>query len=156
MTHSIENISRLATSHRTILLSLRRIIIYFLFSCVFFFGAVKSNAQIVINELGIGATSGDQGGGGEFVELFNKSGCTIDIGCYVLAYSGTSLGSAGWSVTIPNGTLLTSGQYYLIGGHNSNLLFSSSWTNGTKGNANTWINTHGSNGKDSRQTSDSS
>ncbi|MDQ3682493.1 MAG: lamin tail domain-containing protein, partial [Bacteroidota bacterium] len=82
----------------------------------------------MINEIGIGATSGDSGGGGEFIELYNKSGCTINIGCHVLVYSGTSLGSAGWSVTIPAGTMLGAGQYYLIGGHSSNLLFSSSWT----------------------------
>jgi hypothetical protein len=83
----------------------------------------RSHAQIVINELGISSsvTSADAAGGGEFVELFNKSGCTINIGCYVLVYSGTSsfLGASGWSVTIPAGTLLGSGQYYLIGGHGS-------------------------------------
>ncbi|MEO7394460.1 MAG: hypothetical protein ABIU11_05910, partial [Chitinophagaceae bacterium] len=58
-------------------------------------------SQIVINELGIGAGSGDSGGGGEFIELFNKSGCSINIGCYVLVYSGTNVGAAGWTVTIP-------------------------------------------------------
>ncbi|HET6769297.1 MAG TPA: hypothetical protein VFH08_17935, partial [Chitinophagaceae bacterium] len=65
------------------------------------FIANRSHAQIVINELGISATlsSFDAAGGGEFVELFNKSGCPVNIGCYVLVYSGTSLGAAGWSVT---------------------------------------------------------
>src|SRR5258706_6224744 len=96
-----------------------------------------SRSQIVINEIGIGASCpsffncNDAGGGGEFIELFNKSGCTQNIGCYVLVYSGPS--GAGWSVTIPSGITLSSGQYYLIGGHNSNHLASSSWTNGTPG-----------------------
>src|SRR5206468_13031959 len=99
-----------------------------------------SRAQVVITEIGIGASSGDAGGGGEFTELFNKSGCIVNIGCYVLAYSGTSAGAAGWSVTIPAGTMLGSGQYYLIGGHSSNLLFNSSWTNAAPGINSTWIN----------------
>src|SRR6185436_15855398 len=109
----------------------------------------KSHAQIVINELGIGAPSGDAAGGGEFVELFNKSGCTVNICCYVLVYSGTSgIFASGWSVTIPAGTMLGPGQYYLIGGHGSSLLAQTSWTNGTPGSTNTWINTYGPNGKD--------
>src|SRR6187402_312910 len=103
----------------------------------------RSHAQIVINELGISSsvTSADAAGGGEFVELFNKSGCTINIGCYVLVYSGTSsvLGASGWSVTIPAGTMLGPGQYYLIGGHGSNLIAQASWTNGTPVGS-TWIN----------------
>jgi hypothetical protein len=57
-------------------------------------------------------TSADAAGGGEFTELYNKSGCTVNIGCYVLVYSGTSIGAAGWSVAIPSGTMLGSGQYY--------------------------------------------
>jgi hypothetical protein len=77
----------------------------------------RSHAQIVINELGISATSGDAAGGGEFTELLIKADVLVNIGCYVLVYSGTSIGAAGWSVTIPSGTMLGPGQYYLIGGH---------------------------------------
>src|SRR6188508_1813351 len=110
----------------------------------------RSHAQIVINEIGISSSvsSADAAGGGEFVELFNKSGCTINIGCYVLVYSGTSsfLGASGWSVTIPAGTLLGPGQYYLIGGHGSDRLAQASWTNGIPIGS-TWINTYGTNGK---------
>ena len=64
----------------------------------------RSHAQIVINEIGISASSSNMGLGGEFVELFNKSGCTVNIGCYVLTYSGTSsfLGASGWSVVVPS------------------------------------------------------
>jgi hypothetical protein len=56
------------------------------------------------------------------------------------------LGASGWSVTIPAGTLLGPGQYYLIGGHGSNFLGQTSWTNGTPVGS-TWINTYGTNGK---------
>ena len=108
----------------------------------------KSHAQIVINEIGIGAPSvRDAAGGGEFVELFNKSGCAVNIGCYVLVYSGTAvIPAAGWSVTIPSGTMLGPGQFYLIGGHGSSLLAQTSWTNGTPVGS-TWINSYGTNGK---------
>ena len=127
------------------LLPFRRKILCLVFSFLLLLGSNKSNAQIVINELGIGASSGDAGGGGEFIELYNKSGCTINIGCYVIVYSGPS--GAGWSVTIPPGTTLNSGQYYLIGGHSSNLLFSPNWTSVAPGTTTTWINNWGTNGK---------
>ena len=116
-----------------------------------FFIETRSHAQIVINEIGISSSvsSADAAGGGEFVELFNKSGCAVNIGCYVLVYSGTAiLPAAGWSVTIPNGTMLGPGQFYLIGGHGSNLIAQPAWTNGTPVGS-TWINTYGTNGRKS-------
>jgi len=133
----------------------RKILIFcylFIFSVITF----KANGQagtgpIVINEVGIGAnpsSSYDQGRGGEFIELFNKSGCRQDISCYVLVFSGTSYMSAGWTVTIPSGTILDPGQYYLIGGHHSNLLLSTTWASVPPGNSNTWVNTYNTNGKD--------
>ncbi|MBA2329278.1 MAG: lamin tail domain-containing protein, partial [Flavisolibacter sp.] len=122
------------------LLSILRVSILFIF--LGFSGVSKS--QIVINEIGIAPSNGDAGGGGEYIELFNKSGCTVNISCYVLAFSGvTATGSAGWTVTIPSGTMLTSGQYYLIGGSGSNFLLNSNWTSAS-GNSNTWVNSYGS------------
>jgi hypothetical protein len=142
---SIENKTVLnhAKRGRGIVLPLRSRIICLILSFIFLIVSPKSNAQIVINEIGIGAPTGDAGGGGEFIELFNKSGCTQNIGCYVLVYSGPS--GVGWSVTIPSGTTLGPGQYYLIGGHSSNLIFSSpsSWTNVAAGTSTSWINNYG-------------
>lgn len=129
--------------------SIRTIFISFLFSILSLL-SIHTEGQVVINELGIASTN-DQGTGGEFVELFNKSGCDVDISCYVLMYSGTTYRAAGWSVTIPSGTILTPGQYYLIGGHNSNYFNpfgSATWKNGVKGITRTWKNTYGTYGND--------
>ncbi len=113
---------------------------------------IQAKGQIVINEVGIGApcinvflNCDNAGGGGEFIELFNKSGCNVNIGCYVLLYTG--LNGIGWSVTLPNVTLAP-GQYYLIGGHNSSKLFNNLWTNGTLTNTTTWKNNYNNNGAD--------
>jgi len=151
VTHSKVNISRPTDGYKAILLSLRRNIIYFLFPFILFFATFKSNAQIVINEIGIGARCpnlfdcDDAGGGGEFIELFNKSGCIQNIGCYVLVYSG--LNGAGWSVTIPSGITLSPGQYFLIGGNSSNWVGSSSWNTVNPSNTSSWVNLYGTNGK---------
>src|SRR4030095_4657892 len=71
--------------------------ISFVLMLLFAIGNV-SKSQIVINEIGIAPTSGN-GSGGEFIELFNKGGCTIDLSCYTLIFSSTSgSGSAtGWT-----------------------------------------------------------
>ena len=125
----------------------KSVLLISLLSFYFLLFNFQAKSQVVINEVGIGASK-DQGTGGEFIELFNRSGCSVDISCYVLVYSATTYSSAGWSVTIPGGTILSSGQYYLIGGNNSNLLFGTSWTNGVKGTTRTWSNGYGLYGKD--------
>ncbi len=104
MARSIENISHnLPNFHQKTAVFLRVIqyrIVLFFFLLLFSF---QGKSQIVINEIGIGARCpnlfdcDDAGGGGEFIELFNKSGCNQSIGCYVLVYSGPN--AAGWSVT---------------------------------------------------------
>lgn len=106
---------------------------------------------MVINELGIAPSSGNFGGGSEFVELYNNGGCNVNIGCYVLVFSSTAtniLGSVvtGWTITIPANTPpLAPGSYYLIGGGGiANP--TSIWQPSTGGNP--WSNTpYGSNGR---------
>src|SRR5437762_34529 len=74
--------------------------------------------QIVINEVGIAPTGGTDGNGGEYIELFNKSGCTQNIGCFVIVFSGTSGtdNPTGWTIKIPSGSSIPSGGYFVIGG----------------------------------------
>ncbi|HVF81133.1 MAG TPA: lamin tail domain-containing protein, partial [Flavisolibacter sp.] len=72
-------------------------------------------SQIVINEIGI-APPGVPGS--EFIELYNRSGCTVDLSCYTLVFSSTS-GSGnptGWTIKIPTGKTIAAGGYFLIGG----------------------------------------
>ena len=74
----------------------------------------KARGQIVINELGIAPSASSL----EFIELFNKSSCAIDISCYTIVFSGTS-GSGnptGWTVKIPSGKSIAACGYFLIGG----------------------------------------
>ncbi|MEO7291866.1 MAG: lamin tail domain-containing protein, partial [Ginsengibacter sp.] len=86
----------------------------------FLFYAAPVKGQIVINELGIAPPNNTNAGqGGEFIELFNKGASSVNIGCYVIVYSGTSVlggNPTGWTVTIPAGTNLLSGGFFLIGG----------------------------------------
>lgn len=121
------------------------LIILFCFSISFFTTHVK--AQVVINELGIAPNTSSNTVSGEFIEIYNKGGCVVDIGCYVLLFSGTSgTGNpTGWTITIPKGTMLASCDYYLIGGSGV-IAFSGGWTNTNIG-GNPWINLYGANGK---------
>ena len=49
----------------------------------------------------------------DFIELFNRSGATVDIGNWSVQYA--SSGGSSWQVTrIPAGTLLEPGQYFLV------------------------------------------
>ena len=125
---------------------------YFFFS-FFTLSTLKSNAQIVINELGISPPSHNSGGGSEFVELYNKSGCSVDIGCYVIVFSSTSTNffgtfATGWAITIPSNTLLASDSFYLIGGGGNASAFTSSSWQALSAGGNPWINLYGTNGKD--------
>jgi Lamin Tail Domain/Secretion system C-terminal sorting domain len=68
----------------------------------------QSTGKVVINEYmnwpsaGCGVTS-------EYVELYNIGPGPVNIGCYILT-------DGDFSVTIPAGTILQSGQYYIISG----------------------------------------
>lgn len=117
----------------------------------FVFISNLNNAQVVINEVGIAPTGGTDGNGGEFIELFNKTGCDVDIGCYVVVFSGTSGGASanptGWTVIIPQGTKLASCSYFLIGGLGKNKPGSITWNTLLIGGT-AWVNAYGTNGKD--------
>ncbi len=75
--------------------------------------SMKASAQVVINEVGIAPV-----GNGEFIELFNRNGCAVDLGCYTLVFSSTSGGGnpTGWTIKIPSGKTISAGGYFLIGG----------------------------------------
>lgn len=79
----------------------------------------KINAQLVINEILINATSANCDGScmpntGEWTELYNNSNSPINIGCYVLT-------DGDWSATIPPGTILQPYEIYTIGSVNSQI-----------------------------------
>lgn len=69
-----------------------------------------SVAQVVINEILVDATGADgtPPNSSEWVELYNTTGNTIDIGCMVI-------GDGDFAVTIPAGTMLGANETYLIG-----------------------------------------
>lgn len=84
-----------------------------LFICLLL--ASSSSSQIVINEVGIAPTSGV----GEFIELYNRDGCSVDLSCYTLVFSSTSAtggNPTGWTIKIPSGKTVAAGGYFLIGG----------------------------------------
>src|SRR5688500_12990818 len=90
----------------------------FLIPLFLLFLTSSSSAQVVINEIGIAPKGGTNGSGGEFVELMNKGTSPVNIGCHVLVFRGTSGAGkpTGWTVTMPSGTTIAPGGYFLIGG----------------------------------------
>ncbi len=62
---------------------------------------------LVINEVLADPTTGDSGGGGEWMELYNGTGGAIDISCYVFADDDGILAQ------VPNGTTIPAGGYYV-------------------------------------------
>ena len=79
------------------------------------FIANPGRGQVVINEVGI-APSG--GAGNQYIELFNRSACAVDISCYTIAFSSISGGGnpTGWTIKIPSGSSIPACGYFLIGG----------------------------------------
>lgn len=78
---------------------------------------------IVINEFVVDpkdGPNGDASNTGEFIELYNKCNCAIDIGCFVLCATDNSSGRRGDCITIPAGTSLAAGGLYVIGGYGTN------------------------------------
>lgn len=75
---------------------------------------IHSKEQILINELGIAPPTGSL----EFIELYNKGSCPVDLSCYTIVFSGTSGGGnpTGWTVKIPSGKSISACGYFLIGG----------------------------------------
>lgn len=119
------------------------------FLLLFLVNSFALPAQIVINEIGIAPSSGNSGGGSEFIELFNKGGCTqgVDLSCYVLMYSSTNFAglATGYTITIPSNTILSPCSYYLIGGSGKNSSVSGWATTASGGNP--WVNIYGANGR---------
>lgn len=74
----------------------------------------NGKAQVVINELGIAPSAGSL----EFIELYNKNSCSVDLSCYTLVFSGTSGGGnpTGWTIKIPSGKSIPACGYFFIGG----------------------------------------
>lgn len=86
------------------------------FLLFFYFGLLlDSNTQVVINEVMINSNTCDNlcnPNTGEWTELYNNSGDTLNIGCYILT-------DGDWSATIPYGTVLLPYDYFIIGSVNS-------------------------------------
>jgi len=127
------------------------------FACLFF--CIKTTtSQVIINEVGIApntfstscflSSNTDGGQGGEFLELYNVGTSSVNIGCFVVMFVGTSGGGnpTGWTIAIPSGTTLGPNSYYLIAGGGTNAGGSTSniWSNTNIGGT-LFINTFGSN-----------
>jgi hypothetical protein len=91
------------TIHKLILLC------FSFFSCLF--TSAQYTGRVVINEY-MPWTSHGCGTTAEFVELMNFGPGPADIGCYVLT-------DGDYSITIPPGTILQPGDFYIISGQNS-------------------------------------
>jgi hypothetical protein len=116
-------------------------------SLLFLFFTESYSAQVIINEIGVAPTcaSCDAAGGGEWIELYNTCSVTVPIGCYVIVFqseSGAGVGgnATGFTITIPSGTTLASGAYYVIGGSGQQYPTTGVWGNTTSGTANAWDN----------------
>ena len=65
--------------------------------------------------------NGDPDATGEFIEIHNICDTDVDIGCYVICLTDESGGNRrGDCHTIPSGTVLASGDVYVIGGYTTN------------------------------------
>ena len=74
---------------------------------------VGSSAQIRVNELMTGSTGAASN---EFVELFNAGSSAADVGGFKVAYRSSAGTSDITLVTIPAGTNIPAGGFYLLGG----------------------------------------
>ena len=72
-----------------------------------------SSAQIRVNELMTGSTGAASN---EFVELFNAGSSAADVGGFKVAYRSSAGTSDITLVTIPAGTTIPAGGFYLLGG----------------------------------------
>jgi lamin tail-like protein/collagen triple helix repeat protein len=83
-------------------------------TCVAATGGGGGNAAVVkINEFSVGTSSSL---GDEFVELVNAGATTTDVGGYKLVYRAAAGTSDVTLVTIPAGTTLAPGAFFLLGG----------------------------------------
>ncbi|TAF59739.1 MAG: lamin tail domain-containing protein, partial [Flavobacterium sp.] len=78
-----------------------------------FISSINTEAQLVINEVLINATTANNDGSnspntGEWTELINAGSESLDASCYVMT-------DGDWSVTLPQGTILAPGEILTIG-----------------------------------------
>jgi Lamin Tail Domain/Collagen triple helix repeat (20 copies) len=76
-------------------------------------GGGGGSATLTINELMTGITGG---AANEFVELYNRGTSAVDLSGYKLAYRSAAGTSDVTLATIPSGTTLAAGGFYLFGG----------------------------------------
>jgi Lamin Tail Domain/Secretion system C-terminal sorting domain len=80
--------------------------------CLFIhFFSFAQTGRVVINEF-MNWPTNSCGTASEYVELYNIGPGAVNIGCYILT-------DGDFSVTIPAGTVLQAGQYYIISGQNT-------------------------------------
>jgi hypothetical protein len=76
-------------------------------------GGGGGSSTVVINEFSTGVTGAATN---EFVELFNAGTSSMDIGGFKVVYRSTSGTSDSTLATVPAGTQLAAGAFYLLGG----------------------------------------
>jgi cysteine-rich repeat protein len=70
------------------------------------------STHVVISEY---ATRGPSGGTDEFLEIYNRSTGDVDIGSYEIWYTSASGSATNRCATVPAGTILVPGGYFLVG-----------------------------------------
>lgn len=113
------------------------------------------SGQVVLNEVNVNPPGGTSStiqsvkvctastSGTEYVELYNKSDCPIDISCYIIGWNqGTN--ALNGSFRIPSGTTIAAKSFISIGGPNSGATFNlysyCSSTNLNTGNTRWYLN----------------
>jgi gliding motility-associated-like protein len=101
--------------------------------CIFVLITVFSfKAQVVINEVMVNpqtnATSAQfqslkmcsqSANGSEYIELYNSSGCPVDISCYLIGFNTNFLTGINGTYRFPTGTVIPANSFLSIGGPNS-------------------------------------
>jgi Lamin Tail Domain len=80
---------------------------------VFTCAATASDVTLRVNEFSTGTTASATD---EFVEIVNAGASTVDVGGYKLAYRSGAGTSDVALATVPDGTMLAAGAFYLLGG----------------------------------------
>ena len=126
------------------------VVIAFLFN-----PSITVNGQVVINEVNVNPPGGTASSiqsvkvctastsGTEYIELYNKSDCPVDVSCYIIGWNqGTN--ALNGSFRIPSGTSIPAKSFISIGGPNSgatyNLYTYCSSTNLNTGNTRWYLN----------------
>lgn len=87
--------------------------LYFLI--IILFVSIASQAQVVISQVYGGGGNSGATFNKDFVELFNKSTTAVDISGWSIQYQSATNNTAVWFInTIPTGTIIQPGKYFLI------------------------------------------